>query len=246
MSKTDEMATRLRDTFDAIADHTVVTNAPVPPPERALRHRRRAALIAVAATVVVTAGVGAWIASRPTTSNVATVHSKPLPTPRDGGTKISLTKVPTPPRVRAALVADGWKFRSRSSLVTLRPGAGPLLTITRETTDNRMRYCTLVLNPSNPSGWNSRACSGGLPRKDPLVGYGPLGRDSFTYYTWVNVPHGTAYTTLVTDRGRAWQRPLAGISVMPIDGQPTRATLRAFARDDRVLATARIARFGVG
>lgn len=257
----DQIRSTLRERADAF--HPVPPGIPVEAftPKRApQRSGRRIGAIAAGVTVAAMLGAGIWFAARPTTSSDVSTRDQELPPgPAGAGAEVPLQEVPVPPGVKAWLTEGGnadrfqeeLRFGPEMTLVALRPGDGPPLVIATETLGASLHQCVgiPILRDSKTVSWWTQQCRNSPPpppeappAPDRIRNLHADGDDSVMYLAWLDVPPGTAYSTLESGALRSWQRPQRGINVFPVSAAGSiEATVRAFASDGRLLAEVPVA-----
>lgn len=206
--------------------------------------RWRPMVLGAAVVATVTALVVAWLVVARPASETSTTSTRPgstLPSPIGVGEEIPLAKVKTPQPIESSL--EGAQGVPGSRPVTLQAGNGPSVTVTHQPTvpGNATGPCLLIEQRTRTTVWGTSSTCG----HDLLqVFYYPepeTSTDATVYYAWLAVPGDAAYVSFESLILTAWQRPIQGIVVFPVDGGPVDAIARAYSADGQQLAEIEIA-----
>src|SRR6266511_958320 len=119
--------------------------------------------------------------------------------------------------------------------VTLRAGTGPSVTVSTQINiqNGNPTHCIDIQEPG-PSLSAHGTCSSGVLQTFYYPNFDSPA-DAIVFYAWPEVPAGTAYVTFDSGGMRAWQRPIEGIVVFPVPGDPVDATTRAIGTHGELL-----------
>ncbi len=224
------------------------------------RHRTfsvgyRVALLVAGITIAASLGAVVWVLSADSTRVRVATEGGPRKSqgPAAAGREIRLRIAPTPESIKTGFRDLNRGLVPGTQATTLRPGRRPSVTVSTrlDPTDQKSRRCLNVELPARPpTAWNvTETCETGPSDQPPTrleqIFYYPHAdsqADSTVNYVWTQVPAGTAYVTFASSRLRAWERPVHGIVVFPVDDGPTAGVARAFDAEDQPLGAVSVGR----